>query len=135
MIQAQSTYKIECDNNYDVRRPTKDNDIPIINESRRSDYSTHQQRSSASPTSNIWLRLIEDEENIGNVSLNCTVNFDDLKCYPYRTFPTTHPTPQDISINSHPMSTSAQPLTDNDLVHNDNTTYLLIKSSNKCTLF
>ena len=58
-FQAQSNEKIECDNNYDVRRMTKD--------SCRRDSLSNSQRSSASPTSNIWLRLIEDEENIGNV--------------------------------------------------------------------
>ena len=45
----------------------KDENSPHRIASRRRDSLNHTQRSSASPTSNIWLRLIEDEENIGNV--------------------------------------------------------------------
>jgi len=66
--KAQSNEKIECDNNYDVRRTTKDNNVPISNDGCRRDSLNHCQRSSTSPTSNIWLRLIEDEENIGNLN-------------------------------------------------------------------
>ena len=47
---------------------TKDNNVPMSNEGCRRDSLNNSQRSSASPTSNIWLRLIEDEENIGNVN-------------------------------------------------------------------
>ena len=57
----------------------KDENSPHRIASRRRDSLNHPQRSSASPTSNIWLRLIEDEENIGNVifqHLNFTSGFD-----------------------------------------------------------
>ena len=66
-FQEQSSEKIECDKNYDVRRTTKDIQVPISNDGCRRDSLNNCQRSSASPTTNIWLRLIEDEENIGNV--------------------------------------------------------------------
>ena len=58
--------KIDCDNTYDVSRQRKDNKVPYNNENRGKESLVQHQRSSASPTSNIWLRLIEDEENIGN---------------------------------------------------------------------
>ena len=58
---------MECDNGYDVRKQIKDNKVPSNNENRGKEPFVQPQRSSASPTSNIWLRLIEDEENIGNV--------------------------------------------------------------------
>ena len=73
LFQTHSNEKNECDNNYDVRRPEKDNNVPIPNESRRRDSLNQLQRSSASPTSNIWMRLIEDEDNIGNKNSNTPV--------------------------------------------------------------
>ena len=50
-----------------MRMSEKDENSPRRISSHRRDSLNHPQRSSASPTSNIWLRLIEDEENIGNV--------------------------------------------------------------------
>ena len=58
---------MECDNGYDVRKQIKDNKVPSNTENRGKEPFVHPQRSSGSPTSNIWLRLIEDEENIGNI--------------------------------------------------------------------
>ena len=66
-LQEQSKVKDECDNSYSIRMSEKDENSPHRIASRRRDSLNHPQRSSASPTSNIWLRLIEDEENIGNV--------------------------------------------------------------------
>ena len=66
-LQEQSKVKDECDNSYSIRMSEKDENSPHRITSRRRDSLNHPQRSSASPTSNIWLRLIEDEENIGNV--------------------------------------------------------------------
>ena len=57
---------MECDNSYGVRRQIKDNKVPSNNDNRAKESLAQPQRSSGSPTSNIWLRLIEDEENIGN---------------------------------------------------------------------
>ena len=56
---------MECDNGYDDRKQIKDNKVPSNNENRGKEPFVQPQRSSGSPTSNIWLRLIEDEENIG----------------------------------------------------------------------
>ena len=56
---------MECDNSYDVRKQIKDKKVPFNNENRGKEPFVQPQRSSGSPTSNIWLRLIEDEENIG----------------------------------------------------------------------
>ena len=66
-LQEQSKVKDECDNSYSIRMSEKDENSPHRIASRRRDSLNHPQRSSASPTSNIWLRLIEDEENIGNI--------------------------------------------------------------------
>ena len=85
-LQVQSKVKDECDNNYSIRVSEKDENSPHRIASRRRDSLNHPQRSSASPTSNIWLRLIEDEENIGNVIyqyLVFTSRFDLL--IPHRT--------------------------------------------------
>ena len=68
-FQLSSNDPIECDNEF--RRQTKDNKVPSNNDIRGKEASAQQQqRSSASPTSNIWLRLIEDEENIGKNIFN-----------------------------------------------------------------
>ena len=58
---------MECDNSNDVRKQIKDKKVPFNNENRGKEPFVQPQRSSGSPTSNIWLRLIEDEENIGNI--------------------------------------------------------------------
>ena len=81
---------MECDNGYEIRKHIKDNNALVNNENRGKEPIVQPQRSSSSPTSNIWLRLIEDEENIGNVdsfffSL-VVLSYDATARYPLSTF-------------------------------------------------
>ena len=66
---------------------TKDNNVPLSHEGCRRDSLNNSQRSSASPTSNIWLRLIEDEENIGNVNSEFAFSSRSNNCPSHRANP------------------------------------------------
>ena len=93
---------MECDNGYDIRKHIKDNKFLANNENRGKEPIVQPQRSSSSPTSNIWLRLIEDEENIGNVDSfffffsgpilrrHCTKSFINISVQYYLTHPDLH---------------------------------------------